>query len=68
VVLTFEDITRHVLADQALAEEKERARVTLHSIGDAVIHHRPDGARGVPEPGGRAANRLDEQARRAGCP
>ncbi len=37
VVLTFEDITQNVLADQALAEEKERALVTLHSIGDAVI-------------------------------
>jgi diguanylate cyclase (GGDEF)-like protein/PAS domain S-box-containing protein len=37
VILTFEDITQSVLADQALADEKERALVTLHSIGDAVI-------------------------------
>lgn len=31
------DITARKLAEQALFEEKERAQITLHSIGDAVI-------------------------------
>ncbi len=31
------DITERKRAEQALLEEKERAQVTLHSIGDAVI-------------------------------
>jgi PAS domain S-box-containing protein len=37
VVMTFEDVTQRVLAEGALFNEKERAQVTLHSIGDAVI-------------------------------
>ena len=31
------DVTERKLAEEALHEEKERAQVTLHSIGDAVI-------------------------------
>jgi len=34
---TFFDITERKLADEALAEERERAEVTLASIGDGVI-------------------------------
>ena len=33
----FHDITDRKRAEEALLEEKERAQVTLHSIGDAVI-------------------------------
>ena len=37
------DITAHKRAEQELFEEKERAQVTLHSIGDAVITTSPEG-------------------------
>jgi diguanylate cyclase (GGDEF)-like protein/PAS domain S-box-containing protein len=37
VYTTFTDITEHKLTQQALSSEKERALVTLHSIGDGVI-------------------------------
>ncbi len=37
------DITQRKQAEQALYEEKERAEVTLHSIGDAVITTGNDG-------------------------
>lgn len=37
LVGTESDITEHVVAAQALAAEKERLRITLQSIGDAVI-------------------------------
>lgn len=37
VIGTHTDITDHVELAEALFEEKERLRVTLHSIGDAVI-------------------------------
>lgn len=36
-VVTFLDITKRRIAEERLFEEKERAQVTLHSIGDAVI-------------------------------
>ncbi len=37
VYTTFTDITEHKRTQQALSSEKERAMVTLHSIGDGVI-------------------------------
>ncbi|MCF6280968.1 MAG: EAL domain-containing protein [Candidatus Polarisedimenticolaceae bacterium] len=37
VYTTFTDITDHKRTQQALSSEKERALVTLHSIGDGVI-------------------------------
>ncbi len=37
-------VRRHQASERALAEEKERAEVTLHSIGDAVITTDADGA------------------------
>jgi diguanylate cyclase (GGDEF)-like protein/PAS domain S-box-containing protein len=37
------DVTEQVLAAQALADEKERLRITLRSIGDAVICTEVDG-------------------------
>jgi len=37
IVESFQDITRLKLAEEALAEEKERLLVTLSSIGDGVI-------------------------------
>jgi diguanylate cyclase (GGDEF)-like protein/PAS domain S-box-containing protein len=36
-VVTFVDVTEKRKANEALFEEKERAQVTLHSIGDGVI-------------------------------
>ncbi len=36
-VATFHDVTESKLAEQQLFDEKERAQVTLQSIGDAVI-------------------------------
>jgi diguanylate cyclase (GGDEF)-like protein/PAS domain S-box-containing protein len=36
-IKTVEDITERKLAEDALFEEKERAQVTLNSIGDAVL-------------------------------
>ena len=38
--------------------ERERYRVTLSSIGDAVIATDTDGPGDVPQPGGRGADRL----------
>jgi PAS domain S-box-containing protein len=37
IVFNFRDITDRKIADEALAEEKERLLVTLRSIGDGVI-------------------------------
>jgi diguanylate cyclase (GGDEF)-like protein/PAS domain S-box-containing protein len=37
VIAVIRDITAHKQAERALFAEKERAQVTLHSIGDAVI-------------------------------
>ena len=42
-IIAFTDITRHLEAERALFDEKERAQVTLHSIGDAVITTDPHG-------------------------
>ncbi len=39
----FHDVTDRKRAEEALFEEKERAQVTLHSIGDAVITTDGDG-------------------------
>ncbi len=47
------------LAEEALAQEKERAQVTLASIGDGVIRTDAAGIDRLPEPGRRAADRLD---------
>ncbi len=49
------------LAEEALAQEKERAQVTLASIGDGVIRTDAAGLDRLPEPGGRAAHRLDRR-------
>lgn len=37
MVAVFEDVTGRKLAEEAVWQEKERAQVTLHSIGDGVI-------------------------------
>ncbi|MEI6520867.1 MAG: PAS domain S-box protein [bacterium] len=37
ILVNFHDISERKLADNALADEKERLRVTLQSIGDGVI-------------------------------
>ena len=37
IVVNYRDTTARKRAEEALFEEKERAQVTLHSIGDAVI-------------------------------
>ena len=37
IMLTYEDVTARRRAEEAVWQEKERAQVTLHSIGDAVI-------------------------------
>lgn len=37
IVVNYRDTTTRKRAEEALFEEKERAQVTLHSIGDAVI-------------------------------
>jgi diguanylate cyclase (GGDEF)-like protein/PAS domain S-box-containing protein len=42
-IIAFTDITRHLEAERELFDEKERAQVTLHSIGDAVITTDPHG-------------------------
>ncbi|HOD75141.1 MAG TPA: PAS domain S-box protein [Syntrophorhabdaceae bacterium] len=42
-IVSFEDITERRLAEQALANEKERLAVTLRSIGDGVIATDSDG-------------------------
>ncbi len=39
----FRDVTEQFLAEQSLAQEKERLQVTLQSIGDAVIATDPKG-------------------------
>ncbi|MCK7595048.1 two-component system response regulator [Pseudomarimonas salicorniae] len=43
VLLLLTDITDRVFAERALAQEKERIRITLESIGDAVIATDRDG-------------------------
>ncbi|NLT22775.1 MAG: PAS domain S-box protein [Syntrophorhabdus sp.] len=42
-IVSFEDITERRLAEEALANEKERLAVTLRSIGDGVIATDADG-------------------------
>ncbi|HWQ41716.1 MAG TPA: EAL domain-containing protein [Desulfosporosinus sp.] len=37
IVVLYEDVTQRVLNERALWQEKERAQVTLASIGDAVL-------------------------------
>ncbi len=55
------DIDHRKQAEDALAEEKERAQVTLASIGDGVIRTDAAGHRRLPEPGRRAADRLERR-------
>ena len=43
LVSIYEDISPRKMAEEALWQEKERAQVTLDSIGDAVITTDPDG-------------------------
>ena len=53
------DITSRKQAEEALHQEKELAQVTLASIGDGVIRTDAGRHRRLPEPRGRAADRLD---------
>ena len=55
---TDTDITRLKTVEAALADEKERLRVTLESIGDGVISTDADGPRHLHEPDGRSDDRL----------
>jgi len=43
IIAVARDITERQLAEERLFEEKERAQVTLHSIGDGVITTDPQG-------------------------
>lgn len=43
IIAVARDITRRQQAEEQLFEEKERAQVTLHSIGDGVITTDPQG-------------------------
>ena len=65
---TITDITVRKRAELQLYEEKEKAQVTLQSIGDAVITTDADGPRRIPEPGGRGTHRLGESTRPAAAP
>ena len=62
------DITERKHAEEALYREKERAQVTLASIGDGVIRTDAERADRLPEPGRRAADRLDAPRRRSATP
>ena len=61
---TITDITVRKRAEVQLYEEKEKAQVTLQSIGDAVITADADGPHRVPESRRRATHRLGLGARR----
>ena len=52
---TMANITARKRAEQAMFAEKERAQVTLQSIGDAVITTDREGRIDYMNPGGRAA-------------
>ncbi len=56
---TIADITERKRAEQAMFAEKERAQVTLQSIGDAVITTDADGRIEYINPGRRKPDRLD---------
>ena len=55
------DITERKRVEQAIFEEKERAQVTLQSIGDAVITTDRDGAHRLPQSRGRATLGLERR-------
>jgi hypothetical protein len=48
---------------EALHEQRDWLLVTLSSFGDAVIHHRHQRRRYLPEPGGSVLDRLDARGR-----
>ena len=62
---TIANITERKRAEQAIFAEKERAQVTLQSIGDAVISTDARRPHRVHEPGRREPHRLEARARRA---
>ena len=65
---TVSDITERKRAEQAIFAEKDRAQVTLQSIGDAVITTDAGGAHRLSEsrsPNGSRAGRMDEARGRA---
>ncbi len=56
---TLNDITERKRAEQAVFEEKERAEVTLQSIGDAVISTDADGRIDYMNPVAESLTRLE---------
>ncbi len=58
---TLNDITERRRAEQAVFEEKERAEVTLQSIGDAVIKHGRRRPHRLHKPGCREPHRLERR-------
>jgi hypothetical protein len=47
----------------SLHEQPDWLQVTLSSIGDAVTHHRYQGRRYLPKPGGPVLDRMDAKGR-----
>ena len=64
---TLADISKRKAVELQLSAEKEKAQVTLQSIGDAVLTADADGRGRVPEPGRRGVDRMDDR-RGAGAP
>ena len=57
---TIADITERKKAETAVFQAKERAQITLQSIGDAVITTDSAGPHRLHEPGGREPDRMGE--------
>ena len=69
-VWSFRDITPQRRADELLRNESERFRITLSSIGDAVISTDARGRHHLSQPGRRVADWLDARGSRwpTACP